>query len=169
MYATLRRLLFLVPAERIHALAFAALRGATAAAPVRRQLSRRLAPKDSLLASTVFGVHFPGPLGLAAGFDKDGTGINAWGALGFGYAEIGTVTAHAQPGNPTPRLFRLPADRALLNRMGFNNHGAAALAARLADHHPDVPIGVNIGKTKVTAAQDAAEDYRASARLVGPH
>lgn len=168
-YAALRRLLFLVPAERIHTLVFAGLRGATAAAPLRRQLGRRLAPIDPVLASTVFGVRFPGPLGLAAGFDKDGTGLNAWGALGFGYAEVGTVTAQPQPGNPAPRLFRLPDDRALLNRMGFNNHGAAALAARLADHRSDVPIGVNIGKTKTTAAEDAAEDYRASARLVGRH
>jgi dihydroorotate dehydrogenase len=169
MYAALRRLLFLIPAERIHTLVFAGLRGATAAAPVRRRLSRRLAPIDPVLASTVFGVHFPGPLGLAAGFDKDGTGLNAWGAMGFGYAEVGTVTAQAQPGNPAPRLFRLPADRALLNRMGFNNHGAAALATRLAGHRADVPIGVNIGKSKITAPADAADDYRASARLVGPH
>jgi dihydroorotate dehydrogenase len=168
-YAALRQLLFLVPAERIHRIVFASLRAATAATPARRQLSRRLAPTDPVLASSVFGVHFPGPLGLAAGFDKDGTGLNAWGALGFGYAEVGTVTVHAQPGNPAPRLFRLPEDRALLNRMGFNNHGAAALAARLAGHRSDVPIGVNIGKTKITAAEDAAEDYRASARLVGPH
>jgi dihydroorotate dehydrogenase len=169
MYTALRQLLFLVPAERIHTLVFAGLRGVTAAAPVRRQLSRRLAPIDPVLASTVFGVHFPGPLGLAAGFDKDGTGLNTWGALGFGYAEVGTVTAQAQPGNPAPRLFRLPADRALLNRMGFNNRGAAALAARLARHRPAVPIGVNIGKTKITAPEDAADDYRASARLVGPN
>ena len=168
-YAALRRLLFLVPAERIHGMVFAGLRGVTAAAPVRRQLRRRLAPIDPVLASTVFGVHFPGPLGLAAGFDKDGTGLDVWGALGFGYAEVGTVTAQAQPGNPSPRLFRLPDDRALLNRMGFNNHGAAALAARLAAHRPDVPIGVNIGKTKTAAPEDAAEDYRASARWVGPH
>lgn len=124
---------------------------------------------DPVLASTVFGVNFPGPLGLAAGFDKDGTGLNVWGALGFGYAEVGTVTAHAQPGNPSPRLFRLPDDRALLNRMGFNNDGAAALAKRLAGHRSDVPIGVNIGKTKLTAVEDAADDYRASARLVGPY
>ncbi|MCV7330999.1 quinone-dependent dihydroorotate dehydrogenase [Mycobacterium cookii] len=165
----MRRLLFLVPAERIHRVVFAGLRGATAVAPVRHQLSHRLAPTDPVLASTVFGQHFPGPLGLAAGFDKDGTGLNAWGALGFGYAEVGTVTAHAQPGNPAPRLFRLPADRALLNRMGFNNRGAAELADRLARHRPDVPIGVNIGKTKITAPEDAADDYRASARLVGPH
>jgi dihydroorotate dehydrogenase len=168
-YAALRRLLFLVPAERIHGVVFAGLRSVTAAAPIRRQLRHRLAPIDPVLASTVFGAHFPGPLGLAAGFDKDGTGLDAWGALGFGYAEVGTVTAQAQPGNPPPRLFRLPDDRALLNRMGFNNHGAAALAARLATHRPDVPIGVNIGKTKTAAPEDAAQDYGASARWVGPH
>jgi dihydroorotate dehydrogenase len=120
------------------------------------------------LASTVFGVRFPGPLGLAAGFDKDGEGLNTWGALGFGYAEVGTVTPLAQPGNPAPRLFRLPADRALLNRMGFNNHGAGQLALRLARHRPDVPIGVNIGKSKVTPPEDAAQDYASSARLLGP-
>ena len=168
LYDALRQLLFLVPPERSHELVFAALRGVTKAAPVRRQLSRRLAPTDPVLASTVFGVRFPGPLGLAAGFDKDGIGLKAWGALGFGYAEIGTVTAHPQPGNPAPRLFRLPADRALLNRLGFNNHGAAQLASTLARHSADVPIGVNIGKTKATPPEDAADDYRASARLVGP-
>src|ERR1700759_1285080 len=149
MYATLRRLLFLVPAERIHTLVFAGLRGATAAAPIRRRLSRRLAPIDPVLASTVFGVHSPGPLGLAAGFDKDGSGLNTWGALGFAYAEVGTVTAQAQPGNPRPRMFRLADDRALLNRMGFNNHGAGELALRLTRSTPAVPIGVNIGKTKI--------------------
>ena len=107
-------------------------------------------------------------MGLAAGFDKDGLGLNAWGALGFGYAEIGTVTALPQPGNPEPRLFRLPDDRGLLNRMGFNNDGAGALALRLARHTPDVPIGVNIGKSKITPPEDAAEDYASSARLLGP-
>jgi dihydroorotate dehydrogenase len=168
LYGALRRLLFLIPPERSHLLVFAALRGVTATAPVRRQLSRRLAPVDPRLVSTVFGVRFPGPLGLAAGFDKDGSGLKAWGALGFGYAEVGTVTAHPQPGNPAPRLFRLPADRALLNRLGFNNHGAAELAFRLARQGLDVPIGVNIGKTKTTPPERAADDYRASARLVGP-
>ncbi|HET9877453.1 MAG TPA: quinone-dependent dihydroorotate dehydrogenase [Mycobacterium sp.] len=167
-YGALRRALFMVPPERIHTVVFAVLRGATGAAPVRRRLHRLLAPTDPVLASTVFGVHFAGPLGLAAGFDKDGAGLNTWGALGFGYAEVGTVTAAPQPGNPAPRLFRLPADRALLNRMGFNNRGAGALAARLARHRPDVPIGVNIGKTKTTPAEHAADDYRASARLLGP-
>jgi dihydroorotate dehydrogenase len=168
IYGVLRRLLFLVPAERSHRLVFAALRTITAAEPVRLRIRRLLAPSDPVLASTVFGMSFPGPLGVAAGFDKDGTGLKVWGALGFGYAEVGTVTAHPQPGNPTPRLFRLPADRALLNRLGFNNHGASDLAARLARQRSDVPIGVNIGKSKSTPPACAAEDYRASARLVGP-
>ena len=168
MYAALRRAMFLVPPERIHTLVFAGLRGATGRPALRRRAERTLGPSDPALASTVFGVRFPGPLGLAAGFDKDGRGLNTWGALGFGYAEVGTVTAQAQPGNPTPRLFRLPADRALLNRMGFNNHGAGELALRLARHSPDIPIGVNIGKTKVTPPEGAVDDYRASARLLGP-
>ena len=131
MYQTLRRGLFLVDPERIHTAVFAGLRAATATSATRNMLRRRLSPQDPALASTVFGVRFPGPLGLAAGFDKDGLGVSTWGALGFGYAEVGTVTARPQPGNPAPRLFRLPEDRALLNRMGFNNHGAAALAAQL--------------------------------------
>jgi dihydroorotate dehydrogenase len=168
MYRALRRLLFLVPAERIHSWVFLALRLATAAAPSRALLHRLLGPRDPALAMTVFGVRFPGPLGLAAGFDKNGTGLAAWGALGFGFAEVGTVTAHAQPGNPRPRLFRLPDDRALLNRMGFNNHGAGELATRLARRRRGVPIGVNIGKTKLVPPERAAGDYRASARLVGP-
>jgi dihydroorotate dehydrogenase len=168
MYGVLSKLLFLVPPERIHTWVFALLRAASAPGPLRRALARWLAPHDPLLSSTVFGSHFPGPLGLAAGFDKDGTGLNTWGALGFGYAEIGTVTAAAQPGNPKPRMFRLPADHALLNRMGFNNHGAAALAQRLAHHGSEVPIGVNIGKTKATPAEHAVTDYAESAALVGP-
>jgi len=168
IYDAVRRALFLAPPERIHHLVFGALRGATATEATRGQLRRVLAPRDPILASTVFGVRFPGPLGLAAGFDKDGMGLNTWGALGFGYAEVGTVTASAQPGNPAPRLFRLSADRALLNRMGFNNHGAGQLALRLARHRADVPIGVNIGKSKVTPPEQAAQDYAASARLLGP-
>jgi len=167
-YRAVRRVMFLVPAERIHTWVFAALRLVTATALARRMLRRRLAPHDPILTSTVFGVRFPGPLGLAAGFDKDGTGLNAWGALGFGFAEVGTVTAAPQPGNPVPRLFRLPADRALLNRMGFNNQGAGELATRLTQHAADIPIGVNIGKTKVAPPELAADDYRTSARLVGP-
>lgn len=168
MYRTVRRALFMVPAERVHTSVFAALRTGTAPPPARRALKKWLAPRDPVLASTVFGVRFPGPMGLAAGFDKNGAGLATWGALGFGYAEVGTVTAQAQPGNPIPRMFRLPEDRALLNRLGFNNHGAGELSLRLARHTPDVPIGVNIGKTKAVPAERAADDYRESARLVGP-
>jgi dihydroorotate dehydrogenase len=168
IYDAVRRLLFQAPPERIHTLVFGALRGATATAATRGPLRRALAPHDPVLASTVFGVRFPGPLGLAAGFDKDGLGLNTWGALGFGYAEIGTVTPLPQPGNPEPRLFRLSADRGLLNRMGFNNDGAGQLALRLARHNPDVPIGVNIGKSKVTPPEQAVQDYASSARLLGP-
>ncbi|AWT55077.1 quinone-dependent dihydroorotate dehydrogenase [Mycolicibacterium smegmatis] len=166
MYRVLRRALFLAPAERVHVWVFALLRAVTWAAPLRAALARLLAPRDPILASTVFGVHFPGPLGLAAGFDKNGRGLAAWGALGFGYAEVGTVTAQPQPGNPAPRLFRLPDDHALLNRMGFNNEGAGALAQRLTRGKSDIPIGVNIGKTKVTPAEEAVADYVTSARLL---
>lgn len=168
MYRALRRVFFLVAPERIHTWVFAFLRAITYLGLSRRVLRRWLAPRDPALASTVFGIRFDGPVGLAAGFDKDGSGLNTWGPMGFGYAEVGTVTASAQPGNPRPRMFRLPEDRALLNRMGFNNHGAGALAARLARHVPDVPIGVNIGKTKATPPESAVDDYAESARLLGP-
>ncbi|MDT5100023.1 MAG: dihydroorotate dehydrogenase [Mycobacterium sp.] len=168
VYRAVRRAFFLVPPERIHTWVFRALRGGTAPRPTRRALKEWLAPDDPVLESTVFGVRFPGPMGLAAGFDKNGVGLATWGALGFGYAEVGTVTAQAQPGNPPPRMFRLPEDRALLNRLGFNNDGAGELALRLARHTPDVPIGVNIGKTKSVPAERAVDDYRESARLVGP-
>jgi dihydroorotate dehydrogenase len=167
-YSALRRLLFLVSPERIHTWVFALLRAVTAVPVLRRGLTRLLAPRDPVLSSTVFGVRFPGPLGLAAGFDKNGKGLHTWPALGFGYAEVGTVTARPQPGNPQPRLFRLPDDRALLNRMGFNNEGAARLAERLTRHRGDGPIGVNIGKTKTTAPADAVADYADSARQLGP-
>lgn len=168
MYSLLLRLMFLVPPERIHHLIFSALRLATSFAPLRWAVGKVLVVDDPALRSTVFGVDFPAPLGLAAGFDKDATGVDAWGPLGFGFAEIGTVTAQAQPGNPSPRLFRLPSDRALINRMGFNNHGAGTAANYLRQRRVGVPIGANIGKTKVTPAADAAADYTTSARLLGP-
>ncbi|WP_039825111.1 quinone-dependent dihydroorotate dehydrogenase [Nocardia testacea] len=168
MYRLLLRVMFLIPPERIHHLVFGVIRAVTALAPIRALLHRIFGVDDPILRTTVFGVEFAAPLGLAAGFDKDATGVDAWGALGFGFAEIGTVTAAAQPGNPQPRLFRLPDDRALINRMGFNNLGAAAAAARLHGRKTTVPIGANIGKTKVVDAAHAAEDYATSARLLGP-
>ena len=118
----------------------------------------------------VFGVRFPGPVGLAAGMDKDGVALRAWPGLGFGFVEVGTVTAHAQPGNPRPRLYRLPASEALINRMGFNNAGADALAERLRGLGPSrVPVGVSIGKSKATPVEEAVADYRASLRALFPY
>src|SRR6185295_564013 len=113
---------------------------------------RPAAVHDPLLAQDLWGLSFPNPLGLAAGFDKNAALPHVWPALGFGFAELGTVTALAQPGNPAPRLFRLPAEHALINRLGFNNDGAdavaRALAARLAAGRPPVPLGINLGKSK---------------------
>jgi dihydroorotate dehydrogenase len=121
-------------------------------------------------ARTVFGVRFPNPVGLAAGMDKDGRALPAWPALGFGFVEVGTVTRHPQPGNDRPRLFRLPASRAIVNRMGFNNAGARALAARLAAQRPlPVPLGISLGKSKVTPLSEAVDDYVASLRALYPY
>ena len=126
--------------------------------------------------ATVAGIQFPGIVGLAAGMDKDGVGIKTWGSLGFGYVELGTVTAQAQPGNDKPRLFRLPESHAIINRMGFNNLGAPALADRLAaagvsrgNLAVGVPIGISIGKTKKVPLADAVKDYLASLRSVAQY
>ncbi len=170
LYRLLRPLLFALEAETAHDLAFAVLKRAprmlgTLVGGGRRpaaSLARRLGP-----------LAIAGPVGLAAGLDKDGVAIPFWPALGFGFLEVGTVTAHPQPGNPRPRLFRLPADRALINRFGFNNQGSAALAERLrrlktAGAWPRVPVGVNLGKSKVTPVEEAAGDYVTSVeRLAG--
>lgn len=130
----------------------------------------RTNPKAAVQA---FGLHFDAPFGVAAGFDKNAVAIKALGELGFSHVEIGTVTAHAQPGNEKPRLFRLIPDRALINRMGFNNQGAAVVAARLqklrSKGHRSLPvIGVNIGKSRITEVEDAVGDYQTSARLLAP-
>jgi dihydroorotate dehydrogenase len=117
-----------------------------------------------------FGVRFPNAVGLAAGVDKNGVALPAWPALGFGFVEVGTVTAVAQPGNEKPRLFRLRQSEAIINRMGFNNGGAAALAARLERLGPiGVPLGISLGKSKVTPLAEAVEDYLASYRLLARH
>lgn len=110
----------------------------------------------------LFGVKFPNRIGLAAGFDKNALALDYWHRFGFGFVEIGTVTWHAQPGNDRPRLFRLPEDKALINRMGFNNDGAVAVAERLAKSKPKIPVGVNLGKSKITELEDAHNDYRQS-------
>ncbi len=118
----------------------------------------------------IFGLRFPNPIGLAAGFDKNAVAIPALAALGFGFVEVGTVTRHAQPGNPRPRLFRLISDAALINRTGFNNEGAEAVARRLARQRPrGVPVGISLGKSKITPLDEAVADYLGSLDLLYPH
>ncbi|SED06951.1 dihydroorotate oxidase A [Nocardioides exalbidus] len=150
--------------ERIHHAAFRTIR---AAAPLTgRAVRLPSAPVRAL------GLTFPHPLGLAAGFDKNAVGIDGLAALGFGHVEIGTVTGEAQPGNPQPRLFRLKADRAIVNRMGFNNHGSEVVAKRLAAWRAGggtTLLGVNIGKSKVVPEDEAARDYEKSAGLLAPY
>jgi dihydroorotate dehydrogenase len=164
MYRILYRMVLRrVPAEAAHGAAFGLIR---VFGLVPGVLLRWLGPRDPVLRVRALGLEFPGPLGLAAGFDKDARAMRGLGALGFGFVEVGTVTAHAQPGNDRPRMFRLTADRALVNRMGFNNAGAAAAAARLRRRRGGVIVGVNIGKTKAAAEDEAAADYAASARAV---
>ncbi|MFW6264291.1 MAG: quinone-dependent dihydroorotate dehydrogenase, partial [Cyanobacteriota bacterium] len=122
--------------------------------------------QDTRLAQQLWQVSFPNPVGLAAGFDKDAIAANIWESFGFGYAELGTVTYHPQPGNPKPRLFRLPMDSAVLNRMGFNNEGSAALRDRLQSQTHRIPWGINLGKSKITPLEEAANDYLASFKLL---
>ncbi len=134
-------------------------------------LTRRVTRPDPSLRVQALGLTFPSPFGIAAGFDKNAVGVRGLAALGFGHVEVGTLTAIPQEGNPRPRLFRLTADRALINRMGFNNRGAEAAARRLARLRrgaPDTVIGVNIGKSRVVDVADATADYVASAARVAP-
>ncbi|WP_018386020.1 quinone-dependent dihydroorotate dehydrogenase [Wenjunlia vitaminophila] len=175
MYALLFRLVFRrMDPEQAHHRAFTAIRIAAALPGVRSLLARLLARPRPTLAVHALGRDMPGPFGLAAGFDKDAVGVDGLSMLGFDHVEIGTVTAEPQPGNPRPRLFRLPRDRALVNRMGFNNEGSAAVAARLAARAGQpwrrrVVIGVNIGKTKAVAEADAVQDYVTSAERLAPY
>ena len=143
---------------------------ALGASPTVARRVRRWTTRGGTRVSAL-GLRFPTPFGVAAGFDKNAVGLRGLGALGFGHVEVGTVTALPQPGNPKPRLFRLPADRALINRMGFNNQGAEAVARRLAALRRGgaLPVvGVNIGKSRAVGVEDAAGDYRTSARLLAP-
>jgi dihydroorotate dehydrogenase len=156
------RLLARFDAETMHKVGFGLLRVSLWLPFVRDWLRALLCPKDPALAVSAFGRELDGPIGLAAGFDKDAVGFHALYALGFGFIEIGTLTGQAQPGNPRPRMFRLVADRALINRLGFNNGGSAGAVARLAGPR-NVPLGVNIGKTKLVPEEKAAEDYVLSA------
>lgn len=167
--AVLRR----VDAEAAHRGGVALLRALGATPWAARGLHAVLAPTDPALRVHALGLDLPGPLGVAAGLDKDAVAVDGLAALGFGFVEIGTVTAQPQPGNPRPRLFRLTRDRAVLNRMGFNNAGAAAVARRLRARRRrpwalPVVVGVNIGRTAAVPDAEAIGDYVASARQLAP-
>lgn len=166
MYKSIiRHLLFLLPPETAHYLAFRLLR-----LPLMSQLLGRIYRfEHPALVREVFGVKFPNPVGLAAGFDKDARAYRQLADLGFGFIEIGTVTPRPQPGNPRPRLFRLPRDRALINRMGFNNEGVEAAVRRLKQRPANLIIGGNIGKNKLTPNADAVKDYEAAFEALYEH
>src|SRR5262249_7413182 len=163
-----RPLLFSVDPETAHHLAIALLRGAANVDLALRALNVFQPPPNP---KALFGLNFPNSIGLAAGLDKNGVALPAWAALGFGFIEIGTITAKAQPGNPKPRIFRLSAQEALINRLGFNNDGADAILERLrklreSGRWPAIPVGINIGKSKVTPLEKATDDYLYSFRLL---
>jgi dihydroorotate dehydrogenase len=163
-----RPLLFSLDAETAHRFTIRLL-GSASHFDVALSALRSFQPPPK--PKTVFGLNFPNPIGLAAGLDKNGVALHGWAAIGFGFIEIGTVTAKAQPGNPKPRIFRLPAQQALINRLGFNNDGADAIADRLcrlrnSNRWPQVPIGINIGKSRATPLEQAKEDYLYSFRLL---
>ncbi|MFD9906524.1 quinone-dependent dihydroorotate dehydrogenase [Streptomyces sp. NPDC059063] len=172
MYAFFFRLVFRrMDPERAHHLAFAWIRLAARVPVLRTFVAAALAPRHKELRTEALGLRMHGPFGLAAGFDKNAAGIDGMAMLGFDHVEIGTVTGEPQPGNPKKRLFRLVEDRALINRMGFNNDGSAAVAERLATRTPvfRTVVGVNIGKTKVVPEAEAAADYVKSTERLARH
>lgn len=166
MYRILRPLLFLLSPERAHHVTFSLLEIAAKVPGMLALVGGRKSPMNAAVA--VMGLRFPSPVGLAAGMDKDAKHVEAMSALGFGHIEIGTLTPVAQPGNEQPRLFRLPADRALINRMGFNNGGAHAAVERLRKRDPGIIVGGNIGKNKVTPNERAIDDYVACFEALYP-
>ena len=170
----LKPMLFRLDPERAHEMGVHALALLSRVRPLCAAMEHlhQLSP-ELYRPVEAFGLEFPNAVGLAAGFDKNGDAWPAAAALGFGHVEIGTVTLHAQPGNPKPRAFRYPAEEAVINRMGFNNAGAAALAAKLAKlsvpGRRKIPLGINLGKSKVTSLDHAMDDYLGSFRLLADH
>lgn len=159
MYGLIKKILFLFPPEKAHYVAMGGLNIIRSLPGGKSILKKYFCFEYSNLKKEVFGITFPNPVGLAAGFDKDAKWIDSLECLGFGFLEIGTVTPLPQPGNEKPRLFRLPKDQALINRMGFNNEGAEAAAQRIKKSHAQIIIGGNIGKNKITPNENAVEDY----------
>lgn len=172
-YSLIKSVLFRMDPEWIHHRVLTSLAWCSRRPVLLDMLHTRCGVSDPTLSIRCFGLNFPHPILLAAGLDKNAVALPAWAALGFAGVEIGSVTALAQPGNPLPRLFRLPADRALINRMGFNNDGAEQVAARLEAlferrGRPRIPLGINLGKSKLTPLEEAPEDYRRSMSLLWP-
>lgn len=161
MYAIIRKILFTVDPERVHYIVMARLKAAYKMSLTRKWMKETFSFAHPSLERKLWGLNFPNPVGLAAGFDKDAKYNDELACLGFGFVEIGTVTPRPQPGNSEPRLFRLPKDKALINRMGFNNDGAIAAASRLKNRNEKVIIGGNIGKNKDTPNEEALLDYEA--------
>ncbi len=167
MYPLLRNILFYFPPEAVHHFSMKALKLACSIKPIKQIISKQFSFHHRSLEKKLFGLHFKNPVGLGAGFDKNALYLNELEALGFGFVEIGTVTPKPQEGNPKPRLFRLPSDKALINRMGFNNHGVQVIKARLQSWNSKQPsttnhqliIGGNIGKNKLTPNEEAWKDY----------
>lgn len=155
----IRPIFFLFPPETIHHIVFKIIKFACKIPGISALLKSTHVVDDKRLERTVFGLNFPNPVGLAAGFDKDAKLFEELANFGFGFIEIGTLTPKAQPGNDKPRMFRLPADEALINRMGFNNEGAEAAVQRLKYRKTNIIIGGNIGKNKITSNEDAVKDY----------
>lgn len=169
MYKKLRPLIYLLTPEQAHLVTIAMLRLAGAVPPAAVLLRAWFKPRVVGPAVEAFGLHFNNPIGMAAGYDKDGLGWRGLACLGFGHIEVGTVTPRPQPGNPQPRLFRLVEDRGVINRMGFNNHGADFLARRLNGQRPKgLVMGVNIGKNKATPLEEASQDYLSLLRTFAP-
>jgi dihydroorotate dehydrogenase len=157
----LKPIFFSMDPELVHEMAIATLEMLSRLPWILDMVPR---PSDQRLHRELFGLRFPNPIGLAAGFDKNGMALPAWEALGFGFIEIGTITSQGQIGNPSPRIFRIPEMEALINRLGFNNQGAEKIALRLeqlrrSSDWPKVPVGINIGKSKIVPLEEAASDY----------
>ncbi len=161
LYRLIKPILFRLEPETAHHFVFGLLRLAFRIPGIKKLVAARWSCANGRLQRRVFGIEFPNPIGLAAGFDKDARLIDIVDAFGFGFIEIGTVTPKPQDGNPRPRLFRLPTDQALINRMGFNNDGAEAVVRRLRERSGDIIVGGNIGRNKTTPNENAVDDYTA--------
>jgi dihydroorotate dehydrogenase len=167
MYELLKPLLFQLDPEQVHDLVMKILRASSMSQTMLEVIGQICKLQDERLNVKLWNLEFPNPVGLAAGFDKNALALPVWAALGFGFVEIGSVTALGQLGNPKPRLFRLPEDKAIINRMGFNNDGASVIAARLelwrhTHGQPKIPLGINLGKSKITPLEEAPQDYLSS-------